>query len=910
MKKSNEIRNEFLNFFKEKGHKIVPSASVIPYNDPTLLFTNAGMNQFKDIFLGNGKRDYSRCVDTQKCIRVSGKHNDLEEVGHDGYHHTFFEMLGNWSFGDYYKKEAIRWAWELFTVKWKLPKNRLWATVYKTDDESFNYWNTETDINQGHILRFDEKDNFWEMGETGPCGPCSEIHIDLTESGCKAEDINMGEPNEIELWNLVFIQYNRDEKGVLHELPQKHVDTGMGFERIVRVIQNKKSNYETDIFLPLIDELIQITGKDYTGDKFTSAMNVIADHVRALTFAIADGAMPSNDGRGYVLRRILRRAARYGRNLGMHQPFIHNLVDVLSNTIGNVFPEITEKRKFVKEVVQAEEESFNETLDRGLVYFNDQIENMKKTGSKIYSGDVAFKLHDTYGFPIDLTQLMAREMGFGVDSEKFDELMLRQRERARSDRISSKSGVVLGNAKLSGKNLQRINYDPYHVDKDGIRSKILAQKSLDKSHKIIYLENNPFYSESGGQVSDTGRLLIGNKTVNVIDSKKDYIVVDKLDIDISGISEVIALVDLDRRLSVERNHSATHLVHEALRRVLGEHVRQMGSYLDNKILRFDFTHYHKLTPQQIREIEDIVNNKIQEKIGVNWEILPIGKAEKIPNVKRFFGEKYGDNVRVVFIDEKFSIEFCGGTHVKDTSDIGLFKIVKEESVSSGIRRIFSRTGEGIIKYLGERADEIEKIINELPEKYSQDLKPSINDFKKDLTKINFKDPLLLGKLIEYQDSTLTSLYELRDSYLEEKKQVEKQLTKDKLKKAASSIDDLINKSTVINGVKLISSNFYVDNMEELKDLGDILRQKINNGVGLLYCIIDGKVNIVTVITDNLVKEKDMNAGQIANDIAKILGGGGGGRPHLAAAGGKEISKLNEALSQFPNIVNKYLNKQL
>lgn len=908
LKKSYEIRSEFLNFFKEKGHIIVPSAPVIPYNDPTLLFTNAGMNQFKDIFLGSGKRDYSRCVDTQKCIRVSGKHNDLEEVGHDGYHHTFFEMLGNWSFGDYYKKEAIRWAWELFTVKWNLPKNKLWATVFKSDDESFNYWKTETDIDHGHIIRFGEKDNFWEMGETGPCGPCSEIHIDLTESGCKAEDINMGEPNEIELWNLVFIQYNRDEKGVLHELPQKHVDTGMGFERIVRVLQNKSSNYETDIFLPLIDELVQITGKDYTGEKFSSAMNVIADHIRALTFAITDGAMPSNEGRGYVLRRILRRAARYGRNLGMHQPFIYKLVDVLSEIMGNIFPELEEKRSFVKEVIQAEEESFNETLDRGLVYFNDEIEKMKKDGSNIFSGEVAFKLHDTYGFPIDLTQLMARELGYVVNSEKFDELMQRQKERARSDRLSSKTSTILDDVKYSEKDIQSIKYDPYHVDKDGIKSKILVHKNLDQNHKIIYLENNPFYAESGGQVSDTGKLFIGNNTVNVIDSKKDYIIVDKLDIDIPEFSEVIAQVDIDKRQAVQRNHSATHLVHEALRRVLGEHVRQMGSYLDDKVLRFDFTHYHKLTPQQIEEIEAIVNSKIIEKIGVNYEVLPIGKAEKIPNVKRFFGEKYGENVRVVFIDEKFSVEFCGGTHVEDTSDIGLFKIIKEESVSSGVRRIFARTGEGIIKYLDERTGDIEKIISELPEKYSSDLKPSINDFKRGIPKLNFKDSQQLKKLIEYQDSTLASLYDLRDSYIEEKKHIEKQLTKDKLKRAASLIDDLINKSSEINGVKLISSSFDVDSMEELKDLGDILRQKIKSGIGLLYSIIEGKVNIVTVITDNLVKEKDINAGKIANDIAKILGGGGGGRHHLATAGGKDLSKLNEAISQFPNIVKKYLNK--
>ncbi|MGA2667461.1 MAG: alanine--tRNA ligase [Ignavibacteria bacterium] len=460
MKNSNQIRQEFLDFFKSKGHTIVPSAPVIPSDDPTLLFTNAGMNQFKDVFLGTGKRDYTRCADTQKCLRVSGKHNDLEEVGHDGTHHTFFEMMGNWSFGDYGKKEAIAWAWELFTEVWKLPKNKLWATVYTTDDEAYEYWKSETDIDRTHILRFGEKDNFWEMGETGPCGPCSEIHIDLTENECKAEDINTG-INETELWNLVFIQYNRDEKGELHDLPKKHVDTGMGFERTVCILQNKSSNYETDIFLPLINELINLTGKEYSGEKHTSAMNVIADHIRALSFAIADGGFPSNEGRGYVLRRILRRAARYGRNLGMRIPFIYNLVDPLVDKMGSVFPEIKEKKNDIKKIIKAEEESFNETLDRGLVFFNEEIDNMKRSGSNVFSGDVAFKLHDTYGFPIDLTQLMAKEKGYTIDTNKFDELMKEQRERARSDRLKDIFEKLDYSLNVTNKNINDIITDNF-----------------------------------------------------------------------------------------------------------------------------------------------------------------------------------------------------------------------------------------------------------------------------------------------------------------------------------------------------------------------------------------------------------------------------------------------------------------
>lgn len=907
MKTSSEIRQDFLDFFASKGHKIVPSAPVIPYDDPTLLFTNAGMNQFKDVFLGVGKRDYSRCADTQKCIRVSGKHNDLEEVGHDGYHHTFFEMLGNWSFGDYYKKEAIRWAWELFTEVWKLPKGKLWATVYKSDDEAYKLWLSETDINPSHVLKFGEKDNFWEMGDTGPCGPCSEIHIDLTKDGCKPEDVNAGIDEVIELWNLVFIQYNRDENGTLYELPQKHVDTGMGFERVVRVLQKKNSNYETDVFLPLIDELIELSGKEYSGDKFQSAMNVIADHVRALTFAIADGAIPSNEGRGYVLRRILRRAARYGRNIGMHKPFIYNLVEVLVESMSHVFPEVKEKQKFIKEVIKAEEESFNETLDRGLVYFNEEIEKMGKNGKKIFSGDVAFKLHDTYGFPVDLTQLMAREKGLSVDSAKFDELMKEQKDRARKAREET---AIATDIKVDVEH--EVIYDPYHINPDGIKTK-LEQVKTENGHKIVVLKDNPFYSESGGQVSDKGKLIIPGKNIElpVIDSKKDYVVVDSAKVDIPEGAEVIAQVDFDRRLAVQRNHSATHLVHEALRRVLGPHVKQMGSYLDDKLLRFDFPHFHKLKLEEIRAIEEIVNDKIKENINVNWEVMPIGKADKIPNVKKFFGEKYGEDVRVVFIDENFSVEFCGGTHVPDTSDIGLFKIVKEESISSGTRRIFARTGEGIIHLIDEKVSDIEKLLDELPEKYADNFKAGVSEFSKNFRGLkdfgNFwKDAGILKKLIEYQDLTYSSLLDVRDKYLEEKKQTEKHLSKKKVQQAASKLDEIIAKSENIDGVKIVSVKFDIESMDELKEIGDALRNKIGSGIGVLFSVQDNKVNIVSVVSDNLIKDKGLNAGKLAGDIARLLGGGGGGKPHLATAGGKDVSKLDEAMKQVKNIVQKYL----
>jgi alanyl-tRNA synthetase len=861
------------------------------------------MNQFKDVFLGTGKRDYTRCVDTQKCLRVSGKHNDLEEVGHDGTHHTFFEMMGNWSFGDYGKKEAITWAWELFTKIWKLQKDKLWATVYKTDDEAYELWRTETDIDRTHILRFGEKDNFWEMGDTGPCGPCSEIHIDLTENGCKAEDINSG-INETELWNLVFIQYNRDEKGELHDLPKKHVDTGMGFERVVSVLQNKSSNYETDIFLPLINELINITGKEYSGKIFIPAMNVIADHIRALSFAIADGGFPSNEGRGYVLRRILRRAARYGRNLGMRKPFIYNLVDPLVEKMGGVFPEIKEKRNSIKEIIKAEEESFNETLDRGLVFFNEEIEKMRKSGSKVFSGEVAFKLHDTYGFPVDLTQLMAREIGFSADINKFDELMKEQKDRARSDRESSEQQItgaenILHDIKSKGE----VIYNPYDVSPEGKETEIIEQLVLKKpDENLLELKENPFYKEAGGQVNDSGKIVLTNGyELDVIDIYSPELIIvkdpNKKPIPNLKNQKIVAKPDYRRRRSIQRNHSATHLVHEALRRVLGPHIRQMGSYLDDKLLRFDFPHYHKVTDKEIKEIEDIVNEKIMEDIIVGAEKMPIEQAEKIPNIKKYFGEKYGDVVRVITMDPSYSIEFCGGTHVTNTGDIGLFKIVKEESVSSGIRRIFARTGEGIVRYMDERVSDIEQLINELPEKYSNDLKPALQEFKVNMKDMDFRDIGILTKILEYQDATINSIYELREKYLEERKQAEKQLAKQKVKQAVESLDSKINSADSLDGVKIVTSNFVGSSMDELKEIGDSLRMKIGNGVGVLYSIDNDKVNLVAIVSDNLIKDKSLNAGKIANDVAKILGGGGGGRPHLATAGGKDVTKIDLALGE-------------
>lgn len=908
MKKSTDIRQDFLDFFASKGHKIVPSAAVFPYDDPTLLFTNAGMNQFKDVFLGTGTRDYRRCADTQKCIRVSGKHNDLDEVGHDGYHHTFFEMLGNWSFGDYYKKEAIEWAWEILTKVWKLDKKRLWVTYYREDTETKELWETLTDIDHSHILKFDEKDNFWEMGDTGPCGPCSEIHYDFTPNGCKGSDVNADNPDVMEIWNLVFIQYNRDSNGQLDELPQKHVDTGMGFERMVRVLQNKSSNYLTDVFLPLINELINITGKEYSGI-YEAPMNVIADHVRTLTFAIGDGAIPSNEGRGYVLRRVLRRAARYGRNLDMRTPFIYRLVDTVVDTMGHVFPEIVEKREFIKEVIQGEEESFNITLDKGLALFNEEIERMKSAGEETFSGEVAFKLHDTYGFPVDLTGLMAREIGLDVDMGSFYDLMLIQQEGSRDKKNISNSEEELINEYAKDFEKYETEYNPYELNTEFYETTMLKSfQVFGIKYSIAPIKLNKFYSESGGQVSDTGIIIYDNKDYRVEDSGKKYIKIFG-DLTINKPVVIQAKVDIPRRQSIQRNHSATHIMHEALRRVLGSHIKQMGSYLDDKLLRFDFPHFHKLKQQEITDIEQIVNDKVRENITVYSEEMQIEKANNIPHVKKFFGEKYGELVRIVFIDDKFSIEFCGGTHVKETSDIGLFKIIKEESISAGTRRIFAKTGEGIIEHINERIAEIEKISSELPEKYANNFRSGIENFRKEFKGADFRKTELLLTLIKYQDSTIGSLLDVKEKYHEEKKHLEKELAKQKVQNASGSIDELIKSAEDISGVKLIKGKFDVNSTEELKEIGDKLREKMGSGVGLLYAIIDDKVGLCAVVSDDLIKEKKLSAGKIAGDVAKILGGGGGGKPHLATAGGKDVTKIDEALEALPGIIQKYLLKK-
>lgn len=859
---SREIRQQFLDFFEKKGHKLVPGAPVIPFEDPTLLFTNAGMNQFKDVFLGTGSRPYSRAADTQKCIRVSGKHNDLEEVGHDTYHHTFFEMLGNWSFGDYYKEEAIRWAWELLTEVWKLPKERLWATVYKSDDEAMELWKKVTDINPNHILKFGDKDNFWEMGETGPCGPCSEIHINLTDDLENASLVNAGTPECIEIWNLVFIQYNRQVDGSLMELASRHVDTGMGFERLCAVIQGKSSNYDTDVFVPLIEAAAKLGGVQYDLEH-QIPLRVIADHIRTLSFAIADGALPGNDGRGYVLRRILRRAVRYGRKINLHEPFLYKLVDILVESMGDVFPEIKQKQDYVKKIIRAEEESFMRTLGHGIELFEGIVQSMKKDGSTVVSGEEAFKLYDTYGFPLDLTGVMAREAGYSVDEDGFNTLMQEQKKRARE---ATKEKLATLNIQVtSSADFQLINntateflgYQSLSAD-----AQIIGHKK-DTLTDLIILDKTPFYVEAGGQVDDTGFITIGDTTLEVIDvtkieDKTIHVVKNEDDFAFSTGVDARITVDVPRRWDIMRNHSATHFLHAVLRKIVGTHVQQAGSYVGPDHLRFDFSHFAKLSEAELHDVEQMLNEELRKNHQLYHHLaIPFEQAKKM-GALMFFGDKYGDSVNVVQFGD-FSMEFCGGTHVHNSSEIGLLKIVSENSIASGVRRIEAVTGKGVEKYLNQQIAKV--------------------------------------KAAESRYADL----------LEEKKKLEKDIAELNFKEKLAGLERIASQPTTLGNIFLYKGKVQAADTEEIKKFGDELRNKMKPGVGLLVSEIDGKVGLVCVVTDDLIKEKKLSAGKIVGDVAKILGGGGGGKQHLATAGAKDIAKIDEALRTVDEIVAKYLN---
>lgn len=864
---SREIRQSFLDFFRSKDHTIVSSAPVIPHGDPTLFFTNAGMNQFKDVFLGTGTRDYSRAADTQKCIRATGKHNDLEDVGHDTYHHTFFEMLGNWSFGDYYKEEAISWAWELLTNVWGLPPERLHVTVHRADDgssqddEAFQIWRRQPGISEDHIHFFGDADNFWEMGETGPCGPCSEIHFDGTPDGSGGPLVNAGRPEVIEIWNLVFIQYNRRPDRSLENLPARHVDTGMGFERICAVLQGKSSNYDTDVFMPVISAIEGLSGRKYAGgleDMTSIAMRVLADHVRTLTFAIADGAAPGNAGRGHVLRRILRRAVKYAFvELELKEPVLWRLVPVLIESMGEVFPEIRTQQEYIQNIIRSEEEQFNATLESGLHQFQSHAHAAEQRGESVVPGGDAFLLYDTFGFPLDLTQLLARERGMTVDVDGFNLRMEEQKRRAREARKSVSQEAVDLNVQGT---TDFVGYDSTVAD-----AEILAVTE----HGVI-LDRTPLYAEMGGQLADHGTLTIGGEAYGVVDVQKvGSIYLHLLDAEPSGVrAGDRAHVELatEYRGHIQRNHSATHILHEALRRVLGTHVQQSGSLVAPNHLRFDFSHFEKVDHERLREIEVMVNAKIREGLAVETEDMSIDQARKIPNVKMFFGDKYGSKVRVVTIDPDFSREFCGGTHVRNTADIGFFKLVSESSIQAGVRRVEAVTGFDADELLLRRYEEIDRLARRL----------GVTD---------------------------RELYDRVDALLEEKKELEKELVEVRRTEAAGGLDALLGAARPVDGGRLVAGRIDVDDVDALKALGDELRNRLSKeGIGVLGSEIGGKATLLCVVTDDLVGK--YNAGRIVGELAKLVGGGGGGKPHLATAGGRDVARLDEALAMAANVVDK------
>jgi alanyl-tRNA synthetase len=879
---SYQLRSSFIDFFKARGHTFVPSSSLIPEDDPTLLFANAGMNQFKTIFLGQEKRTYTRAVSAQKCLRVSGKHNDLEEVGRDGRHHTFFEMLGNWSFGDYYKAEAIDYAWDFLTKVLGLPKDRLWASVFRDDDEAASLWLKVTGMSKERVWRFDEKDNFWEMGETGPCGPCSEIHYDLTRKPCSSPTCGPNCPcgRFVEIWNLVFIQYNRDADGRLNPLASKHVDTGMGFERNVALIQGVSSDYETDLFMPIIRQTDALSGLSYKGDHIPS-FQVIADHIRALGFTIADGAIPSNEGRGYVLRRILRRAARHGRVLGLHEPFLYRLTGTLVDTMGQAYPELIARREHIALVVKSEEERFNETLDKGIELFEVVAKALQTKGRKVIPGSEVFKLYDTYGFPLDLTQVMAQEKGLSLDVEGYEKEMTLQRERARSAaKFSQKvSEDALAKAKafaLPGENSRYAGYE-----RDRVETKI-SRVYVSESGKLLglVLAETPFYIESGGQVDDQGVITGKDFSFEVKSLRKmDGEVIHLGEMVREAISrpaynlesllgqKVVAGVYSETRRATERNHTATHLLHAALRKVLGNHVHQQGSLVAPDRLRFDFTHFVPVTRDDLDQIEALLNERIRANIPVKTEVMALDEARKA-GATALFGEKYEDKVRVVQVPG-FSMELCGGTHVRATGEIGLFLIASESSIASGVRRIEAVTGEGAYRLVKER----EGILSELSSKLAVGMENL---------------PVRCEKL------------------LQENVELHKRLERGKSQASADIVEELIQKAEVSGEVNIVITQVECDTNDRLREMGNLLMKRLVSGVGVLASVLDGKAAFVVAVTDDVAASGKVTAGELAKKLGQGVGGTGGGRPNLAQAGGKEISKISDALENIKNYLHSKL----
>ncbi|MFK7773778.1 MAG: alanine--tRNA ligase [Saprospiraceae bacterium] len=873
--KSREIRQKFLDFFENKLHKIVPSAPIVNKDDPTLMFTNAGMNQFKDYFLGNQVPDNKRTADTQKCLRVSGKHNDLEEVGIDSYHHTMFEMLGNWSFGDYFKEEAINWAWELLTKEYGLDPTRLYVSIFEgdaadglePDNEAKEFWKKH--VPEDRILPFDKSDNFWEMGETGPCGPCSEIHVDLRSDEDRAKVdgatlVNMDDPEVIEIWNLVFIQFNRKADRSLENLPDKHIDTGMGFERLTMALQDKKSNYETDIFMPSINFLEKKSGKTYNNSydlsaKSDIAMRVVVDHVRAVSFTIADGQLPSNTGAGYVIRRILRRAVRYYYSfLDLKEPVLHELVMILAEDFKDVFSELEAQKDFVSKVVLEEERGFLRTLESGLKRF----ENLEVSNNQI-DGKTAFELLDTYGFPIDLTRLIASEKGWTVDNEGFEAALLEQKTRSRAD---AKKEMGDWTELSDDPSVEFVGYDDLVVT-DANVVKHRTVKIKDKNQYQIVLSKTPFYAQSGGQRGDVGMLVFGEEKIAVIDTQRenDLIihVVKNFPSDFSSLTR--AEVHAAKRSAIEKNHTAVHLMHAALHEVLGTHALQKGQDVDSKRLRFDFSHFQKVTDEEVATIEKIVNQRIRENIALE-EVrnMPIAEAKNL-GATMLFGEKYGDTVRVITFDKNFSQELCGGTHVSATGEIGLFKILKEDSVAAGVRRIEAVTAEAAENFVTKELQELNTIRN------------------------LFKNPTRTAQNVE--------------ALQEENKALAKEIEQLQNAQAGALKDDLKKNATQKDGVNFIAAKLPLNDGKAIKTLAMQLEQELGDAVIVFAAEIKGKPQIMVSISKSVVEAKGFNAGKIVNELAAEIGGRGGGQPFFATAGGKNVNGLANAIVKAKEMMN-------
>ena len=863
---ANEIRESFVKFFESKGHHIVPSAPMVIKDDPTLMFTNAGMNQFKDIILGNRKPKYRRVTDSQKCLRVSGKHNDLEEVGHDTYHHTMFEMLGNWSFGDYFKKEAISWAWEYLVDVLKISPDRLYATVFEgspaegldRDNEAASYW--EQFLPAERIVNGNRHDNFWEMGDTGPCGPCSEIHIDLrSDEERKKVDglslVNKSHPQVIEIWNLVFMQYNRKADGSLEPLPERVIDTGMGFERLCMALQGKTSNYDTDVFQPLIKAISDISGIKYGEAPQTDvAMRVVADHVRTIAFSITDGQLPSNAKAGYVIRRILRRAVRYGYTfLGQKSAFMYKLLPVLIAEMGTAYPELESQKILISKVIKEEEEAFLRTLDTGIRLLDKVMADAKNAGRTVIGGKDAFTLYDTYGFPLDLTELILKENGLGVDVKEFDTEMSKQKERARNAAAKEMGDWIV----LREGTTEFVGYDHLEYDCRILRYREVKQK--DKTCFQVVLDKTPFYAEMGGQVGDTGVLTDGDETVEITDTKREnnlpVHIVNAMPLHPESVFR--ASVNRERRLASAANHSATHLLHEALREVLGPHVEQKGSLVTPEVLRFDFSHFQKMTHDEIRRVERLVNANIRKNIALKeYRSIPMDEARKM-GAMALFGEKYGEEVRVICFDK--SIELCGGVHIQATGQIGMFKIVSEGSVAAGVRRIEAVTGLKAEEMLDDYQDLIiglKQLFNNAP-----DLKGAI------------------------------------EKYIEENAGLKKQLEEFVKEKAVMLKERLLSKAKDINGIKLITHTGEMP-ADIVKDIAFALRGEVSgNMVFAAATIANGKPMLTLMISDSLVAQ-GLDAGRIVKEAARAIQGGGGGQKHFATAGGKNADGLSAALDKM------------